>query len=220
MACEATLCGKKLHGVMHVCALVDSREEQYSLLGPYLREGFACGAHLTTMVSEANVLDHVTRLRRDGLDPDRLMAQGNLSISTAEQAFPRDGSATPASILAHTEAHVERAHASGFKGVRAFGEMDSALVALRRVDELLELEARLNFLALQAGDPIVCVYDVNRISGAVLAELLCAHPKAIIGGRLHENPFFQSPQASLQRVAERARRRIRVRERRAWTLQL
>jgi len=218
MPCEATLCGKRLHGVMHVCALVDSRDEQYAILLPYLREGLRCNAHLVTMVGEANLVDHLTRLRRDTVDPEALMAQGRLTISTAERAFPRDGSVTPASALAHAEAHLDRAQASGFPAVRGFAEMDGALSALRRADELLELEARLNLLALKMANPVVCVYDVNRVPGSLLTEILCAHPKAIIGGVLHENPYFQSPQASLR--AERRRRHLRVRERRAWALRL
>src|SRR3954470_18690003 len=120
MACEATLCGKSLHGVMDVCAFVDSREEQYAILRPYLQEGLSCNAHLVTMVGEANVRDHVTRMRNDGMDVERLMADGRLSVSTAEQVFPRDGSATPGSMLAHSEAHLDRALASGFSGVRGF----------------------------------------------------------------------------------------------------
>src|SRR4051812_2191715 len=118
MACEATLCGKSLHGVMHVCALVDSREEQYAILAPYLREGLEQNTHLVTMVGESNLLDHVTRLRRDGLEPERMMAEGQLTISTAEQVFPRDGSATPATVLARAEARLNRADASGFSAVR------------------------------------------------------------------------------------------------------
>ena len=85
----ATLCGKALHGLMHVCALVDSRDEQYAILQPYLREGLRCHARLLTVVGEANLLDHVTRLRRDGMDAEKLMSEGRLSVATAEQMFPR-----------------------------------------------------------------------------------------------------------------------------------
>ncbi len=220
MSCEVSLCGKPLHGVMHVCAFVDSRDEQYALLLPYLREGLRCNARLVTMVGEANVLDHLTRLRREGLDVEALGARDRLVVCTAEQRFPRDGSVTPSSILAHCESEIDGAVAAGFRSVRGFREMDWALSALRRADELLEYEARLNYLALKMAEPVVCVYDVNRVSGSLLSEILCAHPKAIVGGTLHENPYFVAPNANLRRLAERARRRARVRERRAWSIRL
>src|SRR2546423_8145832 len=122
MACEATLCGKALHGVMHVCALVDSRDEQYAILQPFMREGLRCNAHLLTMVGEVNVLDHLTRLNRDGMDAERLIGAGKLSVPTAEQAFPRDGSVTPSGILAHCEAQIDAALAAGFRSLRGFLE--------------------------------------------------------------------------------------------------
>jgi hypothetical protein len=217
---EATLCGKPLHGLMHVCAFVDSRDEQYAILLPYLRDGLRRNAHLSCMVGEVNLLDYVTRMQRDGMNVERLIGESRLSVSTAEQVFPRDGSGTPSSILAHSEAGIDAAHAAGCDSVRGFREMDWALTALRRGEELLEYEARVNFLALKMIEPVVCVYDINRVSGSLLMEILCAHPKAIIGGVLHENPYFVSPKAYLKRLTERAGKHKRVPERRASVLQL
>ena len=204
---------------MHVCAFVNSREEQYELLLPFLREGLRGGSRLATMVGEANVPDHLTRLRREGLDPEGLMGAGRLLVTTAEHTFPR-APATPQQILASAEADIDAANGAGFRALRGFREMDCALASLRRADELLEFETRINFLALKMAEPVICVYDVNRISGALLDEILCAHPKAVIGGALQENPWFVAPRAGLRRVAERARRHIRVRERRAWALRV
>ena len=78
----------------------------------------------------------------------------------------------------------------------------------------------MNFLALKMVEPVVCVYDINRVSGSLLMEILCAHPKAIIGGMLNENPYFVSPKAYLRRLTERARKHKRVPERRASVLRL
>ncbi|MGE5639829.1 MAG: MEDS domain-containing protein [Clostridia bacterium] len=200
--------------------MVDSREEEYRLLLPFLHEGLRGNSRLATMVGEANLTELLTYLRREGLDPEALMASGRLDISTAEQVFPRDASATPERILAQTERQLDATHAAGFRALRGFREMHCALASLRRADELLEYETRVNFLALKMIEPLVCVYDVNRVPPALLAEILCAHPKAIVGGVLQENPWFVSPRAGLRRVAERARRRLIVRERRAWALKV
>jgi hypothetical protein len=214
----ATLCGKTLRGVMHACAFVDSRDEQYEILLPYLQEGLACKERLITMVGKVNLHDHCERLRRGGLDPDVLEARGELSVSTSEESFPRDGSTTPSSILAGWEANLDEAERSGYSGVRGFREMDSALAASRRTDDLLEHEARVNFLALRMAHPVVCVYDVNNVSGRLIMEILSTHPKVIVGGRLHENPYFVSPEAYLTTLALRRRRPLRFQERRASML--
>ena len=214
----AHLCGQSLRGVMHACAFVDSRDEQYEVLMPYLKEGLSCNAHLITMVGRANLADHHQRLRKSGLDPSLLAASGKLSVSTAEETFPRDGSVTPQSILQHWEARIDAAHRCGFSAVRGFGEMDWALAALRRTDELLEYEARVNYLALKLINPVVCVYDVNNVSGRLIMDILKTHPKVILGGALTENPYFVPPEEYLRNLAERKRVRMQTKERRASAL--
>jgi hypothetical protein len=214
----ATLCGKSLRGVMHACVFVNSREEQYDILLPYLQDGLMCNAHIATMVGEANLRDHHERLKRAGMDPDRLAQLGKLSISTAEETFRRDGSVTPMRILEHWEKRIDAAQRLGFSAVRGFCEMDWALAALRRTEELLEYEAHLNFLALKLINPVVCVYDVNNVSGRMVMDILSTHPKVILGGRLQENPHFESPQAYLRQLEERRRKRPRSEERRASML--
>ena len=133
----AHLCGRSLRGVMHACAFVDSREEQYRILLPYLQEGLACNAHLLTMVGQGHLRDHLERLRRAGMDPALLSATGRLAVTTSEETFPRNGSVTPTSILMHWERRIDEAQRRGFSEVRGFGEMDGALAALRRTEELL-----------------------------------------------------------------------------------
>lgn len=205
---------------MHACAFVDSRDEQYRILLPYLQEGLKCNAQLVTMVGEANLRDHLERLRRGGMDPALLCAEGKLAVTTSEESFPRDGSVTPTSILRGWEARIDQAQRAGFSAVRGFGEMDGALAALRRTEELLEYEARVNFLALKMTSPVVCVYDVNNISASLVLELLKTHPKVILDGSLQENPYFVSPEEYLRQLVERKRRHMRVRERRAFALRI
>ena len=205
---------------MHACAFVDSRDEQYRMLLPYLEEGLAANAQLITMVGQTNLRDHIDRLRRAGMDPALLAASGKLAVVTSEETFPRDGSVTPTSILRRWEAKIDQAQRCGFSAVRGFAEMDWALAALRRTEELLEYEARINYLALKMINPVVCVYDVSKVGGRLVMDILKTHPKVILGGALHENPYFVSPEDYLKQLAERSRRHMRVRERRASVLRI
>lgn len=216
----AHLCGRSLRGVMHACAFVDSRDEQYRILLPYLEEGLSCNAQLMTMVGQGHLRDHLERLRRAGMDPALLATSGRLAVTTSEETFPRDGSVTPTSIVMHWESRIDEAQRRGFSAVRGFGEMDGALAALRRTEELLETEARVNYLALKMTSPVVCVYDVNNISGRLVMDILKTHPKVILDGKLQENPYFVSPEEYLRELAERKRRHLRVRERRASELRI
>ena len=60
-------------------------------------------------------------------------------------------------------------------------------------DEWLKCEARLNAILLRYNDPVICVYDLAKLSGAVVVDVLRTHPMVVIGGLLQENPFFMPP---------------------------
>jgi hypothetical protein len=49
---------------------------------------------------------------------------------------------------------------------------------------------RLNEVLPRYNDPVICAYDANLLNGAIAVDILRTHRVAIIGGLLHENPFF------------------------------
>jgi len=83
---------------------------------------------------------------------------------------------------------------------RAIGHMGWALQDLPGVDDLVEYEARLNYILPRYKDPVICVYDISKFSGAVIVDILRTHPMVIIGGTLQENPFFVPPDEFLREL--------------------
>jgi hypothetical protein len=53
-------------------------------------------------------------------------------------------------------------------------------------------------------DAVICTYDANLLNAAIAVDILRTHPVAIIGGLLHENPFFVPPRKLLQEVVGRS----------------
>ena len=51
----------------------------------------------------------------------------------------------------------------------------------------------------------ICVYDVNKLSAQLMMEILRAHPLTIVGGVLHENPFYTPPDEYLRELDDRRR---------------
>lgn len=56
--------------------------------------------------------------------------------------------------------------------------------------DFLEYEARLNEVVPEGRDTVVCLYDLSKSSAALIADVLRTHPVVILGGLLHENPFY------------------------------
>ena len=54
---------------------------------------------------------------------------------------------------------------------------------------------------------VVCTYDLSRFSASSVIDVLRTHPVAIIGGVVHENPFYVTLDELLREIQERKRRR-------------
>jgi hypothetical protein len=53
------------------------------------------------------------------------------------------------------------------------------------------------------GNAVICAYDLTKFSASVMMDALRTHPVVIIGGLLHENPFFVHPGQLLAEIRER-----------------
>ncbi len=81
--------------------------------------------------------------------------------------------------------------------------MDWALLDKPAVHNLLEYEARLNYVLSKYNDPVICTYDLSKFGATVVMDIMRTHPVVIIGGILQENPFFVPPDQFLLELRER-----------------
>jgi hypothetical protein len=77
-----------------------------------------------------------------------------------------------------------------FPRTRIWSNQEWALSGVPGVEGLVEYEARFNFIAAQHDHWGVCVFDLNRHSGAVVIDMIRTHPLVVIGGLVYENPVF------------------------------
>jgi hypothetical protein len=81
--------------------------------------------------------------------------------------------------------------------------MEWALLDKPGVDDLLEYETRVNYLLPKYDDPVICTYDLTKVPSRVTMDVLRTHPVVIMGGLLHDNPFFVPPDQFLLEIRER-----------------
>ena len=93
--------------------------------------------------------------------------------------------------------------ASGYPLTRILAHMEWALSDTQGVDDLVEYEARVNYVLPKYFAPVICTYDLSKFSASVVMDILRTHPMAIIGGVLQENPFFVPPDQLLLEIRER-----------------
>src|SRR5262249_42746531 len=87
--------------------------------------------------------------------------------------------------------------------IRFVTHMEWALEDRPGVGDLLEYEARANYLWLRfvgPFNPVICAYDLTKFAGDVVIDVMRTHPLVIVGGILQENPFFVPPDEFLREL--------------------
>lgn len=200
---DPVICGQAIHGKKHMCAFVDSRDEQYEILMPFLRQGFEQSDRIICIVDGDHAEDHRCRCREVGINLEAHEASGKAPALNFEDTYLIDGHFSAERMLALIRKTVEEARQNGYPRIRGFGEMHWALSDLPGTDELIEYEASVNEIWDEYMDPMVCVYDVSKFGGRVLLDFLATHPKVILGGKVVENPYYVPPKEFLASYRKR-----------------
>jgi len=188
-----TICNEVLHAPIHICAFFDSRDDQYEVIIPYIKEGLDKKEKVINILEGAAHPEHLRRLSAAGINTSEEMSSKQLSVLATEDTYLLGGNFAAEKMLQLLDDALNEAYKQGFESVRACGEMIWALQNLPGTDELIEYEARLNLLTPKHCCSLVCMYDVNRFSGRVLADVLATHSHVIMSGRIHQNPYYVEP---------------------------
>jgi MEDS: MEthanogen/methylotroph, DcmR Sensory domain len=193
----------------HICALFRSREEEYRVLLPFIKEGIERGERAFHVVDPLLRQEHIQRLLEAGLDLLTAMKQGQFQLYDWDQAYFPAGSFNQGPrfdqhrMIAYWREFLEGTERQGYPLTRLVAQMDWALEDRQGVQDLLEYEARCNLLYAGRRDVVVCVYDVRRYRAEVILDVMRAHPVVVIGDNLQENPFYVPPDAFLQELRNR-----------------
>jgi hypothetical protein len=190
----------------HVCLFYSSKEEEYSILRSFIRDGFHKGDKAFHIIDERNRPEHLRRLAELGIDVTAVQAIGQLEVRGWENAHLRPGYFDQHAMLALVEEVLTESKQRGFSFTRWVANMGWALSDLPGVGDLVEYCTRLNYVTPKYEATILCTYDYAKFDVGAIMDVLRTHPAAIIGGILQENPFFVSPDELLRERRERAGR--------------
>lgn len=196
------LAGRTLRNTRHICAFFHSKEEQNRVLMPFFKEGFDRGEKLFHVVDRRERDDHMQCCRAAGIDVDEAQRTGQLQVCSWEDAYLKDGYFDGDRMVRVLE-EVITAGREKYGLLRLMGNMEWALEALPGVNDIIAYEAKLNRVLPRFPDPVICVYDLNKHSGAVVMDILRTHPMVIVGGVLQENPLYVPPDEFLAELAQR-----------------
>ena len=149
------LAGSPLDRSRHVCAFFNSKEEEYRVLLPFIKEGFEQGDKAFHIVQDGHRPEHRQRLHEAGIDVDGAERSGQLEVRRWEEAYLRDGHFDQSRMLALIEEVLSSGPTRGFPLTRLVANMEWALEDRPGVSDIVEYETRLNYVLPKYDDAVV-----------------------------------------------------------------
>jgi hypothetical protein len=166
----------------HICAFFNGIDEQLRVLRSFIEEGLERGEKTFHLVEQPR--EHLRLLAKTGIDVDG-------------DRFDQD------TWLASFEEVLQAGSADGYARTRFLSQMEWALADMPGIDDLIELETRINDVVPRYDATVICAFDLAKFPASVVIDAMRTHPVVIVGGLLHENPFFVSPDRLLLELRER-----------------
>lgn len=196
--------GGVLDPYRHVCAFVDSQAETFRVLDPFVSEGLQRGERLSIVIDPGESADWVRHFRQAGLALSKLREQGQFEVRTWSDEYRRKGRFDKEAMLRLLDDLLGGSQSPRIRLVSKMGWLGWA-VDDDGASDLLEFEARANYLMPDHEHIVICVYDTAKFGGDVMIDVLRTHPMALIGGVLQVNPFFVPPAEFLAELRSRDR---------------
>ncbi len=182
----------------HTALFYRNRSEQFAAAIPYIQCGLQRNERCLYIASDNPVRTVIEALEADGVDVDREIARGRLSVVTPAESYLKHGVFEPEEMISGLISEVKRSLADGYRGFRATGELawaihlPSALLRLHEYEALLDLHFPDRFVGL-------CQYNETNFNSEIISQMLRVHPKVVARGRLMQNPFYVPCAESLKR---------------------
>ncbi len=185
-----SLAGRELSDYYHVCAFFDSREDEYRVLNPFFQEALGWGEKVLHIVDPGLIDDHLAQMKAHGIDTAQACACGQLEVLGWDDVYLSGGRFDQDRMLSAIEGALRAGREAGYPRMRIMGNMGWTLEGRPGTEQVIEFESRVNEVLARERQLAVCVYDMARLSGSVMMDILRSHPLTLVGDIVHENPFY------------------------------
>jgi len=152
---QIRLAGSFLDRSRHGCAFFHSKQEEYRVLLPFIKEGFEQGNRAFHIVKDDHRPEHRRLLAGAGVPVAEAEGSGQLEVRRWEDAYLREGRFDQDRMLALIEEVLRDGKARGYPLTRLVANMEWALEDRPGVEDVVEYETRLNHV-LPKYDDAVC----------------------------------------------------------------
>jgi hypothetical protein len=147
--------GSVLREKRHVCAFFHSRDEEYRVLLPFINEGLERGEKAFHIVDPKLREQHLERLKSVGIDVVASEQSGRLEVRNWAEAYLLEDHFDQERMLALIQRVLQGGREQGFALTRLVAHMEWALEDRPGVNDLIEYEAKLNYILPRYKDPVI-----------------------------------------------------------------
>jgi MEDS: MEthanogen/methylotroph, DcmR Sensory domain len=185
----------------HICALYTGPAERDAILLPFIRSALRSGDKCVCVIDSSDPTELLTDLGLDAdIDVAECLASRQFDLLRAADTTMRSGRFHPVEMIAFWKASIAGAMNAGrYQRVRAASETALSLRALPDWREVVQHESEMNRMLPLYPQVLLCLYDLEKVGGAFLVDLMSMHSRLLINGRLTENAYYLAPDDWLAR---------------------
>lgn len=181
----------------HICLLYRTERERDNIAVPFLREGIRDNAMCRYVVDDQTAEHLEQGLASCGVNVTAVEASGQLKLLTAADTYLRKDAFNTQEMIAFWETVAAEMQAANVPYARCAGETTFLQQRAPGLEHFLEYEAELNNYIPTRPLVVLCLYNVMKFSGDLIAGVLQTHPYAVMGGVLIRNPYYIPPEQFL-----------------------
>jgi len=182
----------------HLCSLYENREQQFSIVVPFLKYGLEGNQKCIYVVDEGNASQEVKNALREGnIDAQKYLNSGQLSVVSFEDFYIRDGEFEPSAAMRRIKEEEDLALSRGYEGLRFAEEATWVLKKADWLEKLVEYEVKLDSFSRGSTVITLCQYDKLKFAEEVLLDTIRMHPIVVLPGLMCRNCCCYFPPSEL-----------------------
>ena len=190
----------------HIWALYEASAKRDAILRSFVRSALLAGDKCICVLDPTDGSPMAHTVMSVGDDEDINLAassaSGQLELINASDVTARPGEFSVTDKVAFWKAAIDRVKGAGrHQRIRFIGDMSSALVDTSVAGDVMRFESALNGQLLPLFPQVhMCMYNLDRVAGAFVVDLISAHPKVFVNDMLVENPYSMEPEQWLKTI--------------------
>ncbi|WP_433296363.1 MEDS domain-containing protein [Pseudonocardia sp. CA-142604] len=188
----------------HIWALYEAPAKRDAILRSFVRSALLADDKCICVTDGSPMVRTVMSVGDGDIDVAASSASGQLELINASDITGRSGEFSVSDKIDFWKAAIDRVKvARRHQRIRFVGDMSSALLDASVAGDVIRFESALNGQLLPLFPQVhMCMYDLDRVAGAFVVDLISAHPKVYVNDMLVENPYSMGPEEWLKTIGK------------------